>query len=207
VLDASTRVAAVARSGLVDLHLHCGVDHADETGWVAGCINHAHDHVCIMSICHTEQLYTDAALVLDASTRVAAVARSGLIDLHLHCGVDHADETGWVAGCINHAHDHVCIMSICHTEQLYTDAALVLDASTRVAAVARSGLIDLHLHCGVDHADETGWVAGCINHAHDLACIMSICHTEQLYTDAALVLDASTRVAAAAGKRPHRSVH
>jgi hypothetical protein len=45
-------------------------------------------------------------------------------------------------------------MSICDAEQLYTDAALVLDASTRVPAVARSGLIDLHLHCVVNHADE-----------------------------------------------------
>ena len=42
-------------------------------------------------ICVAEQLYTDAALVLDASTRVAAAAGSGLIDLHLHCVVDHAD--------------------------------------------------------------------------------------------------------------------
>jgi hypothetical protein len=32
---------------------------------------------------HAEQLYTDAALVLDASTRVPAAARSGLIDLHV----------------------------------------------------------------------------------------------------------------------------
>ena len=56
--------------------------------------------------------------------------------------------------CIKRAHDLVCIMSICDAEQLYTDAALVLDASTRVPAVARSGLIDLHLHCVVNHADE-----------------------------------------------------
>ncbi|KOO29120.1 hypothetical protein Ctob_012476 [Chrysochromulina tobinii] len=47
-----------------------------------------------------------------------------------------------------------------HAEQLYTDAALVLDASTRVAAATGGGLIDLHLHCVVDHADEMGWVAG-----------------------------------------------
>ena len=40
---------------------------------------------------HAEQLYTDAALVLDASTRVAAAVRSGLIDLHLHCVVNLAD--------------------------------------------------------------------------------------------------------------------
>ena len=54
-------------------------------------------------------------------------------------------------------------------QQLYIDAALVLDASTRVTAAAGSGLIDLHLHC------VTGWVAECINRAaHDLACITSI---------------------------------
>jgi len=40
---------------------------------------------------HAEQLYTDAALVLDASTRVPAAARSGLIDLHFAFVVDHAD--------------------------------------------------------------------------------------------------------------------
>ena len=33
----------------------------------------------------------------------------------------------------------------------------------------------------------------------DLASLAWICHAEQLYTDAALVLDAYTRVAAAAG--------
>jgi hypothetical protein len=64
-------------------------------------------------------------------------------------------------------------------EQLFTDAALVLDTSTRVAAAAGSGLIDLHLHCVVDHPDETGWVAGCINCAHDLACITCICDAQQ----------------------------
>ena len=53
----------------------------------------------------------------------------------------------------------MCITWICDAEQLYTDAALVLDASTRVAAAAGSGLIDLHLHGVVDHPDETGWVA------------------------------------------------
>ena len=37
-----------------------------------------------------QQLYTGAALVLDASTRVAAAAGSGLIDLHLHRVVNHA---------------------------------------------------------------------------------------------------------------------
>ena len=43
-----------------------------------------------------------------------------------------------------------------HAEQLYTDAALVLDASTRVAAAAGSSLIDLHLNCVVDL--ETRWI-------------------------------------------------
>jgi len=38
---------------------------------------------------HFEQLY--AALVLDASTRVAAAARSGLIDVHFAFVVDHED--------------------------------------------------------------------------------------------------------------------
>ena len=108
-------------------------------------------------------------------------------------------------GRINRAHARSCeeavlasLTWICDAEQLFTDAALVLDAFTRVAAVARSGQIDLHLHCVVDHADETEAV---------LASLTWICDAEQLYTDAALVLDASTRVAAAAGKRPHRSVH
>ena len=38
---------------------------------------------------HFEQLY--AALVLDASTRGAAAARSGLIDVHFAFVVDHED--------------------------------------------------------------------------------------------------------------------
>ena len=40
---------------------------------------------------HAEQRCTDAALVLDASTRVAAAARSGLIDLRFAFVVDYAD--------------------------------------------------------------------------------------------------------------------
>ena len=43
-----------------------------------------------------------------------------------------------------------------HAEQLYTVAALVLDASTCVAAAAGSSLIDLHLNCVVDL--ETRWI-------------------------------------------------
>jgi hypothetical protein len=44
---------------------------------------------------------------------------------------------------------------ICHVEQLYIDAALVLDASTRVAAAAGSCLIDPHMHCVDDSALES----------------------------------------------------
>ncbi len=44
-----------------------------------------------VEICDAERLCTDAALVLDASTRLAAAARSGLIDLHVAFVVDHAD--------------------------------------------------------------------------------------------------------------------
>ena len=94
---------------------------------------------------YAEKRCTDAALVLDASTRVAAAARSCLIDLHLHCVVDLAE------GRINRAHARCCEEAdlaslgwICVAEQLCTDAALVLDASTRVAAASESGLIDLH---------------------------------------------------------------
>ena len=93
---------------------------------------------------YAEKRCTDAALVLDASTRVAEAAGSCLIDLHLHCVVDLAD------GRIHRAHARCCKEAdlaslgwICVAEQRYTDAALVLDASTRVAAAARSGLIDL----------------------------------------------------------------
>ena len=103
---------------------------------------------------YAEKRCADAALELDAATRVAAAAISGLIDVHLHCVVDLAE------GRIHRAHPRCCKEAdlaslgwICVAEQLYTDAALVLDASTRVAAAAGSGLIDVHLHCVVDLAD------------------------------------------------------
>ena len=44
---------------------------------------------------------------------------------------------------------------ISYAEQLYTDAAFMLDASTRVAAAAGSCLIHVHLHCVVDGALES----------------------------------------------------
>ena len=47
-----------------------------------------------------------------------------------------------------------------HAEQLYTDAALVLDASTHVAAAATSGLVDLHFAYVVDHAQM--WVTSTV---------------------------------------------
>jgi len=50
---------------------------------------------------------------------------------------------------------------ICFAEQLHTDAALVLDASTRVPGAAGSGLIDLNLHCVVDDADGSQTASTC----------------------------------------------
>ena len=95
--------------------------------------------------------------MLDASTRVAAASESDLIDLHFAFVVDHADgsqaaSTCSCSVCCEEA-DLASLGWICVAEQRYTDAALVLDASTRVAAAAGSGLIDLHLHGVVDHAD------------------------------------------------------
>ena len=94
--------------------------------------------------------------MLNASPRVVAAAGHGLIDLHAPRVVDHAD------GATTRAHawscgkaDHASLTWTCDVEQLYTDAALMLDASPRVVAAEGSGLIDLHLHCVVDHS----WVA------------------------------------------------
>jgi hypothetical protein len=114
-------------------------------------------------ICVADQLCTDAALVLDASTRVAAAAGSCLIDVHLHCVVDLADGSHphrAHARCCKEA-DLASLGWICVADQLCTDAALVLDASTRVAATAGSGLIDLHLHCVVDLADGSHQPCSC----------------------------------------------
>ena len=135
-----------------------------------GRINRAHAWCCeeavlasLTWICDAEQLYTYAALVLDASTHVAAAARSCLIDVHLHCVVCR-----WVAGRINRAHARCCeeavlasLTWICDAEQLYTYAALVLDASTHVAAAARSCFIDVHLQCVVDLADGSHQPCSC----------------------------------------------
>jgi len=57
---------------------------------------------------HAEQRCTDAALMLDASTRVAAAARSGLIDLHVAFVVDHADGS----------HQRVSVEWPCFTEAI-----------------------------------------------------------------------------------------
>jgi hypothetical protein len=90
---------------------------------------------------------------------------------------------------------------ICFAEQRCTYAALVLDASTRVPGAAGSSHIDLNLHCVVDLADGSHQLcmhARCCEEA-DLASLGWICFAEQRCTDAALVLDASTRVPGAAG--------
>ena len=42
------------------------------------------DLACLTSVCDAEQLYTDAGLLLDASTHVAAASGSGAIDTNLH---------------------------------------------------------------------------------------------------------------------------
>ena len=92
--------------------------------------------------------------MLDASPRVVAAEGSGLIDLHAPRVVDHAD------GATTRAHARSCgkavcasLTWICDVEQLYTDAALMLDASPRVVAAAGSGLIDMHAPRVIDHAD------------------------------------------------------
>ena len=144
--------------------------------------------------------------MLDASTRVAAAARSGLIDLRFAFVVDHAHR--WVHGsqaastyaCCEEA-DLASLGWISFAEKRCTDAALVLDASTRVAAAKRSSLIDLHFYCIRRRPCRCGSQTAstcsrsvCCKEA-DLASLGWICVAEQLYTDGALVLDASTRVA------------
>ena len=67
------------------VHLHCVVDGALLNPMVAN------SHAWSCEEADLASLGWNAALVLDASTRVAAAAGSGLIDLHLHCVVDLAD--------------------------------------------------------------------------------------------------------------------
>ena len=74
------------------LGLKCTVDdaiqvHIDEAACShARCCEEA-DLASLTWISYAEQLYTDAAFMLDASTRVTAAAGSCLIDVHLHCVV------------------------------------------------------------------------------------------------------------------------
>ena len=84
--------------------------------------------------------------MLDASTLGVAAAGSGLIDLQVPRVVDHG--TRWrnnrarvcrVWSCDEV--DHASLPWICDADRLYTDAALMLDASPRVVAAAGSGLI------------------------------------------------------------------
>ena len=95
--------------------------------------------------------------MLDASTRVAAAARSGLIDVHFAFVVDHAQ----MGRTSTRAH----VRCSCKEADL---AALVLDASTRVDASARSGLIDVHFAFVVDHEDGS----------HITTCSCSVCCKE-----------------------------
>ena len=68
--------------------------------------------------------------------------------------------------------DLACLGWIKRVEQLYTDAALVLDASTRAAAAARSGLIDLRFAFVIDHADVSHQRAHVRSRKEaDLACL------------------------------------
>ena len=159
MLNASTRVVAAAGSGLIDLHAPRVVDHADVAQQPCSC-SVLREAVCasLTWICDVEQLYTEAALVLDASTRVVAAAGSGLIDLQVPRVVDHGICR------INSAYawsrkEADLASLICGAEQLYTDAALVLDASTRAAAAARSGLIDLRFALVIDHVDVSHQLA------------------------------------------------
>ena len=119
-----------------------------------GRINRAHARCCEEAdlaslgwICVAEQRCTDAALVLDASTRVAAAARAASSMCTLHSSstmlIGLRPPQRAHVRCCEEA-DLASLGWICVAEQRCTDAALVLDASTRVAAAARSGLIDLH---------------------------------------------------------------
>ena len=117
----------------------------------ARCTSELHCYVTIGSL-YVEQLYTDAALVLDASPRVAAASGSGAIDLHyMH---KHSRLFPFLSAhlmlCENV--DLACLTSVCDAEQLYTDAVLVLDASTHVAAVSGSGAIIIDLHSMHKHS-------------------------------------------------------
>jgi hypothetical protein len=96
--------------------------------------------------------------MLDASTRVAAAARSGLIDHQVAFVVDHAQ--------MGHLDKLMLSLAWKLTLQasggsdtrraaIHRRAACMLDASTRVGAAARSGLIDHHVAFVVDHADGT----------------------------------------------------
>ena len=108
---------------------------------------------------------------------------------------------------MNHAHDLVCIMSICHTEQLYTDAALVLKAAAAGKRPDRSALAMRLQPCR--------WVAGAhqprAQHARSceeavLASLTWICDAEQLYTDTTLVLYRRIYTCSSGRRKlPHRS--
>ena len=89
--------------------------------------------------------------MLDASTRVASAAGSGVLDARLH---EHLRFFPFL-GCFVGPSCYSSIQSLVNTCLLYTGAAPVLDASARVAAAAGSGLIDLHFAFVVDHAHRS----------------------------------------------------
>jgi len=101
-----------------------------------------------VEICDAERLCTDAALVLDASTRIAAAAGSGVLDarLHKHLRFFH------FLGCFVGPSCYSSIQSLVNTGLLYTGAALVPCASTRDAATAQSGVLEhVHVHGVVEY--------------------------------------------------------
>ena len=113
------------------------------------------DLACLTSVCDAVQLYTDAALVLDASTHVAAVSGSGA-SIYTTCTstVDLATFSvhDLMLEVLRVNVDLACLTSVSGTEQLYTDAAFMLDASTHVAAVSGSGAIIIDLHSMHKHS-------------------------------------------------------
>jgi hypothetical protein len=123
---------------------------------------------------------------------IAAQRHRSTLRPHQHACCEEADfaSLGWIE----------------YAEKRWTDASLVLDASTRVAAAARSGLIDLHFAFVVDHAD--GSQTASTGRAHvrcckeaDLASLGGSNTPSRRSTRARRIFACSSR----RKKRPHRS--
>ena len=82
--EAASSICTCIASSTVHLSPRVGDNHAQT--WSGEEV----DFASLTWISYAEQLQTDAAFMLDASTRVAAAAGSGLVDVHLHCVVDGA---------------------------------------------------------------------------------------------------------------------